>query len=162
MKRISLLKNLVSIIYILSLISYISLIIMLVFWMTSPKSGLNDILGPDTIANKIAIIVFTGGCAFFIYALKIFKKTLLLFDMTVLFDEEVVVNFRQIGRNIFLGFIVTTISSILNSIFSRDFELDFVEITLALIIVSAGLFFYVLGDLVSLAKGFKDENELTV
>lgn len=162
MKRISLLKNLVNIIYTIVLASYLILIILLLFWTVSPQSELMDIMGPDTILNKVAIFTFTGSCAFFIYALKIFKKTLLLFDITVIFDEEVVLNFRRIGKNILLGFAITTVSSLLYSIFSSGFELDFAEITLALIIVSAGLFFLVLGDLVCLAKGFKDENELTV
>ena len=98
MKQLSLLKNLTQILFAFSLLAMFFLVPFWVLTFVIPQTIPFKING-ETVANiplttKLFGGIIIGGIAFFIYALYIFKETLVLFRKKKIFDPNVIKNFK--------------------------------------------------------------------
>jgi hypothetical protein len=120
-----------------------------------------DAAGIETVLFMLA---FAAGCAFFIYALHLFKKTLELFEKKKIFHEAVVKYFDQTGKAILIGYAICAVAIFLyNTLVQNKLELEIeYGINSSLFIIGLGLFFLVLSDVFLMAKNIKDENDLTL
>lgn len=168
MKRLSLLKTLVTILFILSVIGFIfsipTLLIISIFPELVPFAidGTNaKEIGNETLIYFFVLII---GYAFFIYAAFLFKNVLGLFEKKKIFHDDVIKNFSQTGKAIIIGGLITIGANFLYGVLVEQYielsaSLDFDS---SLFILGLGLFFIVLSDVFLMAKALKEENDLTV
>jgi len=166
MKQLSLLKDLSQILFVLSLLSMFFLVPFWLLTFVMPQTIPFKING-ETVTNiplttKLLGGIIIGGIAFFIYALYIFKETLVLFRKKKIFDLVVIKNFKLIGRCISAGFVLSAGGSMLLSLSRNYISIDFNFIIESIFIICLGLFFFVLGEVFQMAKNIKEENDLTV
>lgn len=168
MKRLALLKTLTVILFILSVIGMffaVPFILVLAIMPGRIPFKINghpaDAAGIETILLMLAI---AAGCAFFIYALHLFKKTLELFEKKKIFHEDVVKYFDQTGKAILIGYAICAVAVFFyNTLVQNSIELDIAfGFNSSLFIIGLGLFFLVLSDVFLMAKNIKEENDLTV
>ncbi|MGQ2983462.1 DUF2975 domain-containing protein [Flavobacterium sp.] len=168
MKRLSLLKTLVTILFVLAAIGFIfsipTLLIMSIFPEMVPFAidGTNvKEIGNETIIYFFVLII---GYAFFVYAAYLFKNVLGLFEKKKIFHDDVIKNFSQTGRAILIGGAITIGAKFLYGVVvEQQIELSAsLDFDSSLFILGLGLFFLVLSDVFLMAKGLKEENDLTV
>lgn len=116
--------------------------------------------GAETIVLLFAV---AAGFGFFTYALYLFKKVLALFEKKKIFHDDVIKNLNQIGKAIIIGYFIVTVAYIFHQLLTaKPLELSTNGITETLLALGLGLFFMVLSEVFLIAKGLKEENDLTV
>lgn len=166
MRRLSTLKTIVDILFVLAMIGVIfglPLILMLIIVpdqvpITFSKGRRAS--GIDFIGFLFFVYV---GYLFFVYALYLFRKTLELFKKKIFFDDRVIRNFDQTGKAIIIAVMIFFAIAVLLR-FTGDpinLELDF-GLNSSLLTAGLGLFFIVLSDVFAMAKKHKEDNDLTV
>jgi hypothetical protein len=168
MKRLALLKTITVILFILSVIAMFFAVPFILVVAVMPGRIPFEINGHPAndagIETVLLMLAIAAGCAFFIYALHLFKKVLELFEKKKIFHEDVVKYFDQIGKAILIGYALCFVSDFFYStLVDNEIEIGIgTDIQSSILTVGLGLFFLVLSDVFLLAKNIKDENDLTV
>lgn len=117
----------------------------------------NEFTAEDYILLAVKII----SIGFYVYALYLFKNVLTLFAKKRMFSLEVIRNLNQAGKAVLTGFGVYVATAF---IYAMTVEGKFeTGITFeSVFTVVTGLFLIVLSEVFMVAKGMKEENDLTV
>lgn len=162
MRRLPVLKTIVSIVLFLSVIVLIftipAYVMLLVMPATVPfkfNGQIAENLGAEYL---ILLLLFIAGYAFMVYALYLFKKVLDLFSKQKFFDNAVITLFDQIGKAILIGYFIAAVPAFLYNLVTESkwlFELGF-SFDSGLFIIAMGLFFMALSEVFLIAKDKKD------
>ncbi|AWH84628.1 hypothetical protein HYN59_05620 [Flavobacterium album] len=105
--------------------------------------------------SKIIVAIFWA------YALYLFKKILTQFKKQHFFQEQITSLLDQTGKAILIGFFFDIVPEFLyDAILFGDLNFEFNTYTFFVVLL--GLFFIVLSDVFILAKGSRENNDLTV
>lgn len=166
MTQLRTLKQLVQVLFALSLFTMFFVVPFILMSIVMPESipfKIDGEMAKDiSLTSKLVLFIVIGGFACFIYALYIFKKNLVLFEKKKVFDADVITNFRKIGRIIYIGGVLLTIGSVLFRLTRGEAGIDLDFIIDLIFIFALGLFFEVLAGVFQWAKNIKEENDLTV
>jgi len=166
MKQLPILKTLVQVLFVLSLLVMFFAVPFLLITIVMPGSVPFTIDGEKAVnlplVSKLFAFLILGGAALFIYALYIFKQTLVLFEKRRVFDPAVIKNFQQIGRCIYGGYLLYAIGAMSFRLSRGTLSIDIDFIINAVFIIAIGMFFFVLAEIFLIAKTLKEENDLTV
>jgi len=168
MKRLSFLRKLVHIFFVACMIGLIfgfPFILMIGFFPERIPAEIFDMPATDLhIEDIVYLFLELVSTIFYVYALYLFKKTLVLFEKKKVFSFDVIKLLDQTGRAIIIGCIIGAVSSFMYAtLVEGAFEIDFTTgWDSSLFILGLGLFFIVLGDVFRMAKEMKEENDLTV
>lgn len=162
MKRLALLKTLVTIAFILCMIIVFFGLPFILIVATAPQ----HVPEPFTKRESAALFysVFYIAHLAFTYALFQFKKTLELFYKKIYFDTRVIDGLNATGKSFIAAAVLLVVLDFIYSlIVEGKFEMG-VEISLEspLFIFGLGLFFLVLAEVFTNARQLKEENDLTV
>ena len=169
MKKLTILKNLMDLIWIVTCIPLIFMLVFFAIYIFVKPDILTIVFGNDAFKANSSIILmqmlglfFTGLALITIYCLYLFRKTLRYFQKVKPFDNAVIINFFTIGK-------LLTISGVLGAaltFLSYMFLLHKLKIHLGLspqlILICLGLFFMILSEVFKIAKYAKEENDLTI
>lgn len=170
MRRLSTLKTIVDILFVLAMIGLIFLLPLILMLIIIPEQVPFKWSTPEGVdlepkSPELIICMFSSyiGFAFFVYALYLFRKTLDLFKRRIFFDDRVIKNFDQTGKAIIIAVMIFFATAILLRFTSNpiSLELDF-GLNSSLMTAGLGLFFIVLSDVFAMAKRHKEDNDLTV
>lgn len=172
MKKLWLLKSLIDILFFFAVIGIIFGLPMILMIAIMPEQvpfdftvSVNDEIVTDTTSWEIVLsmIIMYTGYAFQVYAIYLFRKTLILFRKRIIFDTAVIRNFDQMGRAILIGYALILVPVIYFALTNSPIriEMEFM-IHDSLLIPGLGLFFIVLSEVFLMAKGIKEDNDLTV
>jgi hypothetical protein len=160
------LKQLVQILFALSLLIMFFLVPLILLSIVMPESipfKIDGEMAKDiSMTSKIVMFIGIGAIGCFIYALYIFKQNLILFEKKKVFATDVITNFRKMGRIIYLGGIWLTIGAIVFRLTRGTLSIELGFILQMIFIFALGLFFEVLSGVFQWAKDLKEENDLTV
>lgn len=169
MKGLRFLKTFTDILYTLLTIIVMILIPFLLVLVISPETitfKFMDVAATDIPAIEIALL-FLAFISILIelYALSLFRKTLVHFRDRQFFDAEVITNFNRIGLAIIAGHILCYLPWYLYDSFDIPVlpisdSIDWITDTL--VTLALGLFFIVLSEVFRSAKQMKQENDLTI
>ena len=168
MRRLTILRTLTHILYVLSLLSLffaVPFVLVMAFMPERIPFKIGDLqagaYGAETIIYLLASI---AGLAFDVYALYMFKKLLRFFTKKVIFHAEVISLLDQIGKAILIGYAIVFAADFLyTTLVENKIEMELVSgLDSAIVTIGLGLFFLVLSDVCLMAKNIKDENDLTV
>ena len=170
MKSLRLLKSLIDIFLFFSLLGAIAVIVVVPMKLINPELGIPiairgvSVEGSDWLS--ILVIAMAGvGAFFFLYAIFVLRKVLILFTKREIFTDAVIRNFKIIGQCIIAATLCTTIPMFFYNMVARNnvgIEFNGGGFDSLLLSVSLGLLFIVIGEIFQHAKNIKDENELTV
>lgn len=166
MKKINLLKAIVDVVWIFSLFIipiFMVLVLFVIFRNESFDIPLringNRLMVVD-FSSKIMLFGFMIVSLLILYGLYLFKKLLRLFQLKIIFDSQVVQLLSQIGYVIIICAILSGISNFLFNFFNNELSLS-LELNANVLLFSLGLFFLILSEVFKIAKGLKEENDLT-
>jgi len=166
MRRLPILKTLVTILFIMSLIMMFFLVPCMLLAIVMPESipfEINGVPAKDlTIELHILGFIMLIGFTAFIYALYLFKQTLTLFEKRKIFDAAVIKNLDQTGKAIIAGYLICAVPMFLYNMTTDEIKIDLNISFESVFILGLGLFFIVLSEIFLMAKTMKEENDLTV
>jgi hypothetical protein len=166
MKRLPILKTYTSALLGLSFLIFFFGIPFLVIALAMPGSIPFKINGHEatelTIFQLILAFIFFFGSALFVYALYLFRQTLVLFEKNKIFDDAVIQNFDRMGKSILIGFTICGSAALIYNFSDGMTEIVLDQIIKSVFIICLGLFFLVLSSVLQRAKNIKEENDLTV
>jgi hypothetical protein len=168
MRKLNILKAIVDFIWIVSM-PIIPIVILLVpaLFFYDNLSDLNlRINGIELITNdiisKILMSISVILYLLIIYCIHLFKKVLLFFTRTKIFDQVVIKSFSKIGNILTLtGIMYVIISFIGKAYFEQKLTIE-LSLNPNLILICMGLFFLILSEIFKIAKNAKQENDLTI
>jgi hypothetical protein len=166
MRKLNFLKGIVDFVWITTLFSSpFLLFFMIAVLIDSEPLGIplevnGTILEVIDFKTKTIFCFLCISALLVFYGLFLFRKLLCLFQLRIIFDEEVVYLLKK------LGFVITS-AALLGGI--PDFILEVMKNTISLslglnpfvMLFSLGLFFLVLSEVFVIAKHLKEENDLT-
>lgn len=161
MKRLALLKALITILFILCIITLFFAVPFILVAAVIPGQIPFDIngqpatqLGIETILVMLAVAI---GFAFFTFALYLFRKLLTLFEKRKFLHDDVIKNLDQTGYAILIGYGICAVALfIYTTLVEGSMEIKF-GIS-SVFTICLGLFFMVLSDVFAMAKKSKEEN----
>lgn len=170
MKRISILKTLVTIAFILSgiVVAFgVPFTLMLAVAGNIVPEGIKGNISANHLSGKGAILylLLVLGCtALIALALRTFKETLTLFEKRVFFDSRVITQLAKTGKAFLAAAVVNMASEVVAMLFAPTGPHVQISFTYGptLLLASLGLLFLVLSDVFTMAKNIKEENNLTV
>ena len=168
MQKISALKTIADILFIISLIPILFGLPLLIMYNIAPDSippgftlADENIQKFSPIQRTVFFLMLYICYAIQVYALYLFKETMGLFKKKIFFDDKVAVAFTKIGRLIITSYLIYIISySLLCVLFIKDIYID-ININI-LTVLGVSYFFTVLGSIFKKAKEIKEENQLTI
>lgn len=166
MRKLNFLKGIVDFVWITMLITIPFLLFFIVMVLIDseplgvPIKVNGTILEVVDLRTKVLFGFLCITASLIIYGLFLFRKLLRLFQLRIIFDEEIVTLLKR------LGFVITS-SALLGGI--PNFISELMENTISLslglnpfiMLFSLGLFFLVLSEVFVIAKHLKEENDLT-
>jgi len=161
MKRLALLKTLITILFVLCIITLFFAVPFILVVAVMPGQIPFNIngqpasqLGIETILVMLGIAI---GFAFFTFALYLFRKLLTLFEKKKFLHDDVIKNLDQTGYAILIGYGICAVALfIYTTLVEGSMEIKFgISSVFA---ICLGLFFMVLSDVFAMAKKSKDEN----
>ena len=166
MKKLNFLKGIVDFVWITMLITipFLLFFVGMVLFSNEPLDIPIEINGSTLevvdFKSKLIFVFLIISASLIVYGLFLFRKLLRLFQLRIIFNEEVVALLKR------LGFVIT-LSALLGGI--PNFILELLENTISLslglnpfvMLFSLGLFFLVLSEVFVIAKHLKGENDLT-
>lgn len=167
MKKLNFLKTIVDLVWILTIISVPFLILFLGYIIISTESlGIPlKINGTEIevvdVKTKILLFFLIISSLLIVYSLFLFRKILRFFQTKKIFDIEVIRNFNKIGIMLMISSFTAGIPSLFIQVLNKSASLEF-GMNSYVLIFSLGLFFLVLGEVFTIAKKQKEENELTI
>lgn len=171
MRRLWLLKSLVDLLFVFAMIGVVFTLPLILMVAVMPEEVPFTLNGGDTemLQGKteweliIFCLLIYVGYLFLVFALYLFKKTLVLFKRRIIFDDAVIKNFDQMGKAILIGYFIAIAPMIFFALTDNPVQLKVsFGLNESLLIVGLGLFFMVLSEVFQMAKNLKEENELTV
>jgi Protein of unknown function (DUF2975) len=170
MKRISVLKTIVTIAFIISVIIVafgVPFTLMLAVGGDMVPQGVkgnisaNHLSGTGAILYLLLALASTGIIAL---ALRTFKQSLTLFEKRIFFDNRVITQLLKTGKAFVAAALLTIASEVVAMLFAPSGPHIQVSFTYGptLLLASLGLLFMVLSDVFTMAKNLKEENDLTV
>ncbi len=170
MRRLSLLKTVTDILFVFAMIGVIFTLPLILMVAVIPEQVPFTLNGDaESLKGKteweliIFLLIIYIGYLFLVYALYLFKKTLVLFQKRIIFDDAVIKNFDQIGKAILIGYFIALAPMIFFALTDNPVQLKVsFGLNESLLIAGLGLFFMVLSEVFLMAKNLKTENELTV
>ena len=168
MKKLNILKAIVDLIWIFSM-PIIPIVILLVpaLFFYDNLSDLNiKINGIELITNdifsKILMSISVLLYLLIIYCIYLFKKVLLFFIRTKIFDLIVIQSFSKIGNILTLTGIIYFLISIVSKVYIEQKITLEVGLNANLLLICLGLFFIILSEIFKIAQNTKQENDLTI
>lgn len=167
MKKLNFLKTVVDIVWILTIFSVPFLILFLgyIIISTEPLGMPLKINGTEIdvidIKTKILLFFLIISSFLIVYSLFLFRKILRLFQTKNVFDFEVIKNFNSIGIMLMMSSFTAGIPSFIIQVMNKNVSLE-LGMNPYVLIFCLGLFFLVLGEIFTVAKKQKEENELTI
>lgn len=160
------LKQLVQILFALSLLIMFFLVPFMLLSIVMPESipfKIDDEMAKDLpLVSKLVAFIAIAGIGCFIYALYVFKQNLILFEKKRVFDAAVITNFRKMGRFIYIGGLLCIAGAIVFRLTRGTLSIELGSVAQMIFIFALGLFFEVLSGVFQWAKNLKEENDLTV
>ena len=166
MRKLNFLKGIVDFVWITAtlIIPMLLFLVAMVLFSNEPLDIPIEINGTTLevvdLQSKLIFVFLVLSASLIVYGLFLFRKLLRLFQLRIIFDEEVVALLKR------LGFVITS-SALLGGI--PNFISELLENTISLslglnpfvLLFSLGLFFLVLSEVFTIAKHLKEENDLT-
>lgn len=168
MSKLNILKAIIDFIWIISMpIIPITILFIPFLFFYDNLSGLNiKINGIELIANdvfsKILMSISVLLYLLIIYCIYLFKKVLLFFIRTKIFDLVVIQSFSKIGNILTLTGIIYFLISIVSKVYIEQKITLEIGLNANLILICLGLFFIILSEIFKIAKKAKQENNLTI
>ncbi|WP_294733900.1 DUF2975 domain-containing protein [uncultured Flavobacterium sp.] len=170
MRKLLLLKSVVDILFVLAMIGVIFMLPLILMVAAIPEqvpfkftSEIEMVAGRTQWELIISLVMVYVGYVFLVYGLFLFKKTLVLFQKRIIFDNRVIKNFDQMGKAILIGYFITLVPMIFFSLTENPVEVKLsFGLNESFLIVGLGLFFIVLSEVFQMGKNLKEESELTV
>jgi hypothetical protein len=119
-----------------------------------------NILEVVDLESKIVLAFFVISSLLIIYAIYLFKQLLRLFQLKVIFDLQVVQLLNKIGFVLISSAVISGVSGFIFDILKHRISLSF-DLNPNILQFSLGLFFLILGEVFTIAKSIKEENDLT-
>jgi len=165
MKRIQLLKTITTIAFAIGMVTLffgVPFVLILILFPSQVPFTVHGVM-PTALGVETGLyfLVQLGAYAFYVYALYLFKQTVILLEKQKLFHADVIKNLFQCGRAILTGWLISTVAEFAYNALVRG-ELRIAVTAGTFLIPALGLFFMVLGDVFRTAKPIKEENDLTV
>jgi hypothetical protein len=168
MRKLTILKTLVDVLWIFSMISIPIIVFLFGFIFYSNDLGVFNIqinglkINETTLLTKVILAVNLVTYLILIYCLYLFKKALRYFQRLKMFDNLVINNFKIIGVLLIISSILIGGSSLVYNLkYQQKLSLD-IGFSPFMFLVSLGLFFMVLSQIFKISKTMKEENELTI
>ena len=122
-----------------------------------------DVVGDDWL-SILVIILGAISAFFFVYAIFILRRVLILFQKNEIFTDKVIGYFRTIGKFIVISTLLSSLPLFFYNVINRgNIKIEFgAGFDSMLLWISLGLLFIVIAEIFNRAKLMKDENELTV
>ncbi|HEX8269881.1 MAG TPA: DUF2975 domain-containing protein [Flavobacterium sp.] len=169
MKSLNLLKTLIDLFLLFAVLGALALIIAVplkIFTGRDIPISVKGIEVSGSDGSSIALIALSGiGAFFFVYAIFLLRKVLQAFLRNQIFEDDVIRNFKLIGKFIIAYALLTSVPMLIYRMVQENhFEVGFTGggFDSLLLSVSLGLLFIVIGEIFQKAKNLKEENELTV
>lgn len=170
MKSLNLLKALIDLFLFFSVLGGLTVLIIVPMKLISPDFEIPITIKGVAVTGSdwfsLAVILLAGiGAFFFIYAIFLIRKILILFLRREIFSDTVVGYFKLGGKCIIVSALLTSVPMFFYNMVQRNhLGIDFMGggFDSLLLSVSLGLLFIVIGEIFQHAKKMKEENELTV
>ena len=167
MRKLNLLKAIIDFFWILALIT-IPFLLLFIAYLTSSNEPFDipikmngvEITGLDLNA-KIVLFFTTLSYIVVMYGLYLFKKLLQLFQLKIIFDDQIIFHFKRIGNLLIISGFLSGIPAFFYKVAQGEIKIDF-GANPFLYLISLGLFFMVLSEVFKIAKTMKEENDLTI
>lgn len=166
MKRLSALKTITDILFILAVIPAIFGLPFILMTAIIPERIPFKLNGDDFAKINGAELIITLLIIYFsyaltVYALYLFKKVLESFKKKRFFDDVVILSFNQMGKALLLSWIIGILPSLYYNLIDGSIRIS-IGFNDSLFIAGLGFFFIVLSDVFLMAKKQKEENDLTI
>ena len=166
MKRLSTLKTITDILFVLAVIPAIFGLPFILMAAIMPERIPFKLNGDEfaTINGAeliISLLVIYLSYALAVYALYLFKKVLESFKKKRFFDDVVILSFNQMGKTLLLSCIIGVLPFIYYSLTQKPIKIN-IGFSDSLFTLGLGFFFIVLSDVFLMAKKQKEENDLTI
>ena len=169
MKSLQILRALVDVFLFYSVFGALAALIVVPMMIIDPTAEIPitikgiEIVGKDWL-SILVIILGAISAFFFVYAIFILRRVLILFQQNEIFTDKVIVYFRTIGKYIIISTLLSSLPLFFYNVINRgnikiEFSGGFDSMLLS---ISLGLLFIVIAAIFSRAKVMKDENEITV
>lgn len=173
MRKLQLLNGCLNLFWFLALVWVIGTVIILPFELLNDVSvkikGM--IIESDDYLAKALIIIYVITQLLFVYSIYLLRKIVRHFQKLDIFNIEIIHNFNLMGKLIILSTLISNISFYAYKYYTFhtrkhepfNMNLDtYNGYDSFLIAISLGLFFMVISEVFKIAKGLKEENELTI
>ncbi|WP_417352739.1 DUF2975 domain-containing protein [Flavobacterium alkalisoli] len=166
MKRLSALKTITDILFVLAVIPAIFGLPFILMTAIMPERIPFKLNGDEfaTINGAeliISLLVIYLSYALAVYALYLFKKVLESFKKKRFFDEVVILSFNQMGKALLLSWTIGILPSLYYNLVDGSIKIS-IGFSDSLFTLGLGFFFIVLSDVFLMAKKQKEENDLTI
>ena len=167
MKKITLLKWLVDLLWIFSMPTILVLLGFSVAILCIDLSDLNIEVNrihfdQNDLFSRILFIISILNYLFIIAALYFFRKVLHHFIRIKIFEGTVIKAFKKIGNLLIISGLISLIVSIIGTVyFEQKVSLSF-GLNEHLVLICLGLFFLILSEVFKIAEKTKQENDLTI
>jgi glucan phosphoethanolaminetransferase (alkaline phosphatase superfamily) len=114
------------------------------------------------VFSKAILVTLMISYLILLYCIFLFKKVLRYFQKVKLFDDSVIINMNKIGFWLVVAAFLDGVPSLIYRImYQKKIGLE-IGLSSFLIMLCFGLFFMVLSEVFKIAKGAKQENDLTI
>ena len=167
MRKLYLLKAIIDFVWIMALISVPFLLIFVGYLLISNEPfdvpiTMNGIKITVLDLNaKIVLFFATLSYVVVMYGLYLFKKLLQLFQLKIIFDDQIIFHFKRIGNLLIISGFLSGIPAFLYKVTQGEIKIE-IGANPFLYLISLGLFFMVLSEVFKIAKTMKEENDLTI
>lgn len=166
MRKLNFLKGIVDFVWITILITipFLLFFVGMVLFSNEPLDIPIEINGTTLevvdLKSKLIFVFLIISASLIVYGLFLFRKLLRLFQLRIIFDEEVVVLLKRLGFAITLSALLGGIPNFVSELLEKTILLS-LGLNPFVMLFSLGLFFLVLSEVFVIAKHLKEENDLT-
>ncbi len=169
MKSLQILRTLVDIFLFYAVLGALTALFIVPMMIIDPSAKIPvtikgiDVVGEDWLSIFV-IILGAISAFFFVYAIFILRRVLILFQKNEIFTDKVIRYFRTIGKFIVISTLLSSLPLFIYNVINRNnIKIEFgAGFDSMLLWISLGLLFMVIAEIFNRAKMMKDENELTV
>ncbi|MBY8963028.1 DUF2975 domain-containing protein [Flavobacterium sp. D11R37] len=169
MQRLSLLRSIVAIVFFFSMLGIIfglPLILMITIFPTKVPFDFNGYILDADKGEVIFLfaVIYAAHCAF-TYGIYLLKKTLALFSKRIFFDLKVIMYLDQTGKCFLVSGLFWIVPPFFYYLLANNelkISIDVDGFASPIFSLAMGFFFIVLSEVFLMAKGIKEDNDLTV
>ncbi len=170
MKKLNILKTLIDLAFFLSIIGLFGAAIFAIMFAFDSEAGISIKLHGQEFTSDLAgaklVIAFAAvSYIIFVYVLFLLRKVISIFKQRDLFNVQVIRYFNTIGICLILCTLLAEVPFFVYNMVHRNhlgIKMESGGFDTPLLSIALGLFFMVLSEVFKIAKGIKEENELTV